>query len=256
MDYVELYKKYCSGICFIESRSFMDSKGGMAGDGILGTGFLIEKQSDISGLFVTAKHVIENTAIGDIEIRFNYAQGANGPICGMGIMNIEKIWRHSTHDVALIQACSCGERLVKYYDNHEKKECIKDVGADLSKHDVLPLDKEDNILVGEQVVIIGYPEGKNYVFIDDILGAGSAKNLVPVMKHGIIAQKIPADCRPTEVFLYDIETAPGFSGSPIIKKSKNNSIKVAGVHTNGSETKDIGYAHVVRYVRELLEEYK
>lgn len=251
-DFAKAFESACSGICLVEDMEAMRAPEGFVGDGILGTAFLVRKETDGSALFATAKHVIEETPRDRLELRFSYVLTGGTPTYSKGVMDILDIKKHPTRDVCLVSATPAREkRLVRYFENGKKKESIKDVSADLLRHNTLLLGSEDQWQVGADILMIGYGEGKDFVFIDDILGPGSPKALVPIAKHGIISQIIPADQRPREVFLYDIETAPGFSGSPILSVGTENT-SVLGIHTDGMETKDMGYAHAIRFVKDLL----
>lgn len=254
MDFNKAFKACCSAVGHIEITDFRQ----FAGENIQGTVFLIHKFEDGKGLFGTAKHVVRQCnycggpPITSLEIRLAYV--TNGTVA-MGVMEIEKIWDHVTHDIAIILAKPAGIREVSYFEKETqtKKIARKNIGADLKKHDIIKFPTNDDLYVGEYILNIGYPEGSRYVFLDDILGLGSDKNIVPVLKHGIISQLIPADNRPTQLFIFDIETVGGMSGSPIIIERENNFF-LAGVVTHGISEKDIGVAHVMRFLKELLND--
>jgi hypothetical protein len=251
------FEDSCTSICFIEDREIREQGEGTVGAGIIGTGFLIRVNADGTALIATAKHVLQDCPPGRwglIDVCFSYILRSGVPTYAKGILEIIDILPHPTHDVSLIHARPVGMRLLKYHRDGKLVEELRDLGARMSDHSPLPLGADADICAGASVMIIGFGEGTDFVFIDDILGEGSPKALVPLAKHGIISQVIPADARLTEVFLYDVETAQGFSGSPLIR-CEAGTARAIGVHTDGMDTRDMGYAHAIRFVRDLIDAF-
>ncbi len=257
MNYVDVFKQCSSAIGFIENVDIRVN----AGDGILGTAFLIKKIDDNKALFGTAAHVIQSCdncdapPVSSLEVRLTYS---NTGLASMGIMDVKKKWTHQTHDTAIILAHSAGVKPVRHFNKEEKEWQIieKDISPILSHHDELQLLQNDDLDIGEELANISFPEGKEYVFIDEILGPGSDKNLVPILKHGVLSQVVPAPSianKPQQIFLFDIETVGGMSGSPIIV-NRDNHYFVGGIVTHGRPTKDIGYAHYIKFLRRLLSD--
>lgn len=256
-NYIKEFESICTSVCFIESRGVRDNNNGIVGEGIVGTGFLIRVNPDDTALIITAKHVVKDYSpdkYSDLELGFSYVLRNGIPTYSRGVMEVVDIRPHSTHDVSLIIAKPVGPRIIRQNQGGGVVEEIRNVGAQLKDHAPLLLGTDKDIKAGAIVMILGYGKGTDFVFLDDILGPGSPKSLVPLAKHGMISQVVPADAREAEVFIYDIQTADGFSGSPVILCGETPP-RLIGVHTHGLSSEDVAYSHPVRFIEEIVASY-
>lgn len=95
-----------------------------------------------------------------------------------------------------------------------------------------------DVLVGTDVVLVGYATGTDLVFCDDILGTGSPKSFSPVAFNGMICARVPDDGRPVNLLAYDCTTFGGNSGAPVISVESGT---IVGLHLRGFEN-HVGYA--------------
>lgn len=190
-----------------------------------GTGFLVVRktnQEEGKVFLVTNKHVVSD----DPQVRdsarhitvFVNVRGDDGALAARSfrfplVANGEKIWREhpGLHiDVLAVDVTS----LIITVAEVEKK------WADYSLFATSDILRQEEITVGEEVVIIGYP-----------LGLAHARTNSPLVRQGMIATRIgepihipvklpSGETQQVEIpgFLVDSAVVPGSSGSPVVLK--------------------------------------
>jgi len=189
-------------------------------DQVLATGFLIN-----DNLVLTNRHVINgiNEKIKDDNVSLNnfylWFVLANKP------NRITQLFIRIESTFAIIDPSDSGKLDVGFISiNQESVPSLKDLNINPISFESL-----DNIVVGSDVAICGYPQGNQ--LLSNNLGL---QRYGPVINSGIISAVSPFDSvNPREIttFLYDANNAGGMSGSPIFNP---NNGKVFGIHYAGT----------------------
>lgn len=123
-----------------------------------------------------------------------------------------------------------------------------------SKEQIMGNDKHLTAEVGDDVLVIGYPDG----FYDHV-------NQFPIVKSGIIASKWGAHFAGEPYFLIDAKLLPGSSGSVVVSKPVNSVVTdsgprwtaggqkafaLLGVYSGGWEEYDLGMVWYGRTIEE------
>jgi len=197
------------GIAMVEDLTLAGSRR-TVGEDIVGTAFA----ADIRGYYLTAKHVINGVQAGALRLQTNF-QAPPQKGYGMYPFSVQAVYPHPQLDVAVLA-----------------------VPANAAKGRVsLPLQRED-VSVGTDILLVGYPSGTDLIFCDEILGPKSSKSFSPVAFNGIICARVPDDIRPIELLVYDSTTFGGNSGAPVISVESGS---IVGLHLRGLEN-HVGYA--------------
>lgn len=198
------------GVAMVEDHSAPD-RDTAVGRNIRGTAFA----ADARGYFLTAKHVVRGISPANLELRTNYSRNEEGGYAMAPCRSIQAIYPHPLLDLAIIA-----------------------VPVTFSKGRVrLPL-RAAVAAIGEEIVLVGYAQGTDLVFCDDMLGVGSPKSFSPVAFNGMICARVPDDGRRVQLYAYDCTTFGGNSGGPVVSTSDG---AILGVHARGM-VGHIGYA--------------
>lgn len=197
------------------------ARGNRVGVGICGTAFVADER----GYCLTAGHVVRRLKPEKLELRANYSR--DGGYAMSPCRSVEAIYSHHELDFAVLAVPPTFTR-----GRTKVPVAVADVA------------------LGDDVLLMGYAEGTQLVFADEILGAGSAKSYSPVALNGMISARIPDDGRPVELLVYDCTTFEGVSGSPVISIA---AAAIVGVHLRGHMS-HIGYAVPIGRCRKFLDE--
>ncbi len=193
---------------------------------IQGTAFVVDEPD---GWLATAKHVVDGLAAADIRVRSVFSRGA--PLLyGLGThRTVQRIVPHPDRDIALLKVApqATAGRPVTF------------AGGTLS--------------VGEDVILIGFASGTDYVYCDELLGDRSPKSPTPLVVHGITAALVPHDGRPLELYVTDLTTVGGNSGGPTIGVESGD---IVALHIGGADHNGYGYALPIHLVLDFLAETK
>jgi S1-C subfamily serine protease len=193
------------------------------GSNIIGTAFV----ADASGYMLTAKHVVRGVDKSHLQLMAPFGRSGRYAMGFVRKGNVQKVYPHPFADIAVLKVPQSSVR--------ERPSVREHSGAD--------------VLVGDDVLLMGYAEGTDLAFCDDILGEGSPKSLTPIAFGGSIAALIPDDERPVQLYCYDCTTFPGNSGAPLISSESGQFI---GVHLRGY-VNHVGYAVPMRVCMEFLD---
>jgi len=187
---------------------------------VFATGFLIDE-----GLILTNRHVIRG--IKDIYEKTNTLD------------NIYALFTFSEKEGGFTEHFVRIDKAFEFNDSTGRG--VLDVGIielkpdhNLNEFNIDPVkfDQLNQIKVGQEIAICGYPYGNEILFDDRGLS-----RFGPVIHHGIISALSPFDSvesRKTTTFLTDVNTAEGMSGSPVFL-ARNG--KVIGLHYSGIQGK-------------------
>lgn len=189
-------------------------------DQVMATGFLIN-----DNLILTNRHVINginerldsgNAGLYNFYLWFVIATETN---------KITQCFIPIESTFAIIDPSGTGKLDVGFISiNQQSVPGLKDLNIQPISFDCL-----ENIVVGSDVAICGYPQGNQ--LLSNNLGL---QRYGPVITSGIISAVSPFDSvNPREIttFLYDANNAGGMSGSPIFNP---NNGKVLGIHYAGT----------------------
>lgn len=191
------------------------------GSNIIGTAFV----ADARGYLFTAKHVVRGVQKSDLQLmapfnrRGNYAMGF--------IRKVQAIYPHPVADIAVLKT---SPELVRDRPN----------GRDHGGGDVL---------VGDDVLLMGYAQGTDLAFCDDVLGAGSPKSYTPIAFSGSVAALVPDDGRRVRLYAYDCTTFPGNSGAPLVSVDDGT---IVGMHLCAYQN-NVGYGLPLQDCLEFLD---
>lgn len=190
LNYSTLFKDMRSGIVHIGLISSESKPENIIIEKWLGTGFLVDSEST----FITAKHVLKNIDKEKIAIRFQLPSD----LLKVRTLKADLIYQDDKKDLAVLKIFQFKKKPYKSGELH-----------------IFPLLEKENIksLVGEEIVIIGYPVIAN-------------KNIdIPIIRNGIISSN-EIEWPSGTMLLLDLLGVPGFSGSPVILRKSGHVVGV------------------------------
>lgn len=159
-------------------------------------------------ILVTNKHVFENALTAELFLTIHNTD-TNGYENRNFRLNLgNDIKHHQNYDISTLDFTNINETL-KSNNTTPQISAIKEAGI---------LTDYDNIDFIQELLMIGYPDG----IIDS-----STNN--PVIRTGVTATPIKYKYNDQEVFLTDLPTFWGSSGSPILIANNNGSVKLVGI---------------------------
>lgn len=179
-----------SGIIHIGLLSTSEKENALTIEKWLGTGFVVDSECT----FVTAKHVLRNVDKQRIAIRFQLPS----ELSRVRTLKAHVVYEDKARDLAFLKIYKLNNQPCNSGELH-----------------IFPLLKKGKIqsLVGEEILIIGYP-------------VIAKKNIdIPIIRSGIISSnkiKWPSG----DMLLLDLMGVPGFSGSPVILRQSGHVLGV------------------------------
>lgn len=190
-------------IFFVEDRTDVPNHTPY-GSEILGTAFTVSPE----GWLITARHVVEGMSKPWVRSFYNpislrYAMGQPS--------EVTEVLPHPTLDIALLKV---PEMLTE-----ARRGLVIRRGDASFLHARIPE-------IGKELALVGWAEGIDLAFADDILGHGSPKSYTPTSFVGHLSMLIPDDqCLP-ELISYDMTSFPGCSGGPVVDTASGEVLAV------------------------------
>ena len=192
------------------------------GTAVRGTAFVVDAAT---GLLVTAKHVVEKCQASALRVRSVYTVAGD---YALGLVNsVSAIYEHPSMDLAILRISRQGTK---------RRQPALDLAFDAE--------------VGDRIAIVGYGQGTDLVFCDDILGTGSPKSITPICFQGDVAAIVPEDGRPVELVVYGASTFPGHSGGPVLSLESDS---VVAIHLR-SAANQVGYGLPLKRCSQFLRD--
>jgi S1-C subfamily serine protease len=195
----------------------------------VGTGFVFGyslehvqqmKEGRWSFFMVTNKHVVEGADKGTFT--FIEAEEDGSPRLGYGVKipidDFEQHWHgHPDDDVDI--AVMPIQSLINEMNQNRVNTCV----APVLRGHVPPLEKVAEMDVVEEILFIGYPDGRY-----------DRHNLTPIIRRGTTATPLQLDYGGDPTFLVDASVFPGSSGSPVFiadiatYKERTGKVRIGG----------------------------
>ncbi len=186
----ELFQSFRFGIVHIGLLSTGEKEDALTIEKWLGTGFVVDSECT----FITAKHVLLNVDKQRVAIRFQLPSD----LSKVRTLKVDVVYEDKTRDLAFLKI---------YKFNNQP--------CNSGRLHIFPLLEKENFqsLVGEEILIIGYPVIAN-------------KNIdIPIVRNGIISSNEIKWSSET-MLLLDLLGVPGFSGSPVILRQSGHVVGV------------------------------
>jgi S1-C subfamily serine protease len=196
---------------------------------VMGTGFLVAP-----GILMTARHV---------------AKGLRD--------SLEKDYRPKTHAFAAFDHTHDNALAftvapvhgIWFLEDHDR-----DVGLVVTNHppgvdtDLLPIQTESEIRLGDPVAVLGYPQRQNCLERENAEGVMRLYRFGAVLQRGHVSGFAPHEVATfVDRYLLDIATSTGMSGGPVIDVRRQ---VVIGVHTGGFQsTAETAFAYPLSHER-------
>lgn len=212
---------------------------------VTATGFIInlcQKNNSSIPVVITNKHVIENAI--HLFFVFTLKGEDNKPLYGTSLKvqlkNFEKkCFKHPDEEIDLV-AILIGDILNVAKEN-KKELFIAPLDTNLIPNET----ERQNYSVMEEIIMIGYPNN-----------LWDEENNLPIIRKGITATHSAINFNRKKIFLTDIASFPGSSGSPIFLANINGYLDlVKQSHVIGSRIKLLGI-HFAGVHHTALGEFK